>query len=235
MLRVSFRVFLACALVAATPALAVTFSFASDDNHDGPTFQGHSGGSMPDDFNEASAFSVDAIVNVDLMVDLNHDVGGGIVIFPSEFTFDGTISNYTLDSRGGNWVHSWDVSGSFNFRHAGTGQLLLVVRFENALLTTLSPSPGSLGETATLQDSEGVDSGISFQTFTLLQGIGVPSSAVTLSEDFAFTMTRIRRSTGIGLPFIDHGEFLNGWISEGSFSAHATGFSPADPDEEAVP
>jgi hypothetical protein len=48
-------------------------------------------------------------------------------------------------------------------------------------------------------------------------------------------MTRIRRSTGIGLPFIDHGEFLNGWISEGSFSAHATGLSPADPDEEAVP
>ncbi|MCP3960319.1 MAG: hypothetical protein GY719_20950 [bacterium] len=222
MQKCALPVFLICLLALTVPAHAVTFSFASDDNHDGPTFNGHSGGSMPDDLNEASAFSVDGVVNVDLMVDLNDDAPGGIVIFPAEFFFAGSISNYTPSARGANWVQTWDVDGVATFRHAGTGQNLLQITFDGALLTSLSPSLGTLGETATLQDSEGVDPTIRFRTFPLLQGIGVNDGAVALSEDFAFTMTRIRRTDTNGLPFLDHGLFLRSWISEGSFSAHAT-------------
>lgn len=209
-------------LLVAAPAGAVTFSFASDDNHDGPTFQGHSGGSMPNDFNEASTPSADGVVNVDLMVDLNDDAAGGIVIFPAQFFFAGNISGYTVGARGGGWVHQWDVDGSIVFIHAGTGQALLVITYQQALLTSFSPSIGTLGETATLQDSEGVDSAIRFFTFPLLHGIGVKDASVSASEDFAFTLTRIRSTVLSGLPFLDHGQFLHGWLSEGSFSAHAT-------------
>lgn len=224
--------FLAVALLAlGVPAHAVTFSFASDDNHDGPTLVGHSGGSMPDDINDAAAFSADGTVNVDLMVDLNDDAAGGIVIFPAELELGLDVANYTLTPRGGNFIHQWDVSGKFQFRHAGTGQLLLAVSFENGLFTSWSPNIATLGETATLQDNDGVDSAITFNTYTLLKGIGVTNASVLFSEDFAFTLTRIRSLVFTGLPFLDHGQFLHGWVSESSFSAHATGLSSEEPVE----
>lgn len=213
---------LAALLLLSAPVGAVTFSFASDDNDDGPTFQGHSGGSMVNDFNEGSAPSADGTVQVDLMVDLNDDASGGVVIFPSVLTFGGNISGYSVVARGAGFVHQWDVSGSFTFRHQGTGQLLLVVSFDNGLFTTYSPSVGSLGETATLQDSAGVDSALTFTPSTMLAAIGVTSTSVSASEDFAFTLTNIRSTVLSGLPYIDHGQFLHGWIAEGSFSAHAS-------------
>jgi len=231
MLRRALAAAALCLLVAAAPAAAVTFSFASDDNHDGPTLRGNSGGSMPDDLNEAASFSLDSTVDVDLIVDLNDDAAGGLVTFQAELEVAAAIRSYSVAARGANYVQQWDLDGVIAFRHAGTGQLLLTITFDNALFTSLSPSIGSLGETASLQGSEGTDPVIRFRTFPLLQGIGVNDGAVSASEDFAFTMTRIRRTPGGGLPYLDHGLFLSNWISEGSFSAHATaGFiEPQEP------
>jgi len=212
---------LALAAILAAPAGAVTFSFASDDNHDGPTFQGNSGGSMPDDLSEGSALSVDSLVNVDLMVDVNDDKVGGVVIYQAVMTFGGSIDNITSVARGAGWVHTWDVSdGAIDFTQLGTGTPILSIVFDSAILTTYSPTIFNTGETLTLQTSADVDSAIAFITYPILQGIGVGPLQVSASEDFAFTFTHARKPAG-GLPVIHHGVFLGDWISEGSFSAHA--------------
>lgn len=212
---------------AAVPAPApapLTLSFASDDNHDGPTFRGNSGGSAPSDLVEASGLSIDGIVNVDLMVDKNGDATGGVVTLPSRFFFAGSISGYTLTPRGSGWVIQWDVNGSFAFTDATTNALLLTVNFDNALLTTFSPNINTLGQTATLQSSNDVDSGLSFTATSLfLSKVGVSAFSLSNSEDFAFTFTNLRNiDGGGGLPMIDHGLFLRNWASEGSFSAHTS-------------
>jgi hypothetical protein len=225
-LRYSFcTLSVAALLLALAPATAsaVTFSFASDDNDDGPTFVGNSGGSMPDDINEASAFTLDGVVNVDLMVDVNQDTAGGVTVFKARLFFAGRISNYGLQARGAGWVHSWDVEGEFLFADAGTGQPIFSVIFDNGLLTSASSNIVALGDTATLQTSEGVDPGILFTTYTPLHAIGILNLHVQRSEDFAFTFTNLRATParGGGPARIDHGQFLGDWISEGSFSAHA--------------
>lgn len=221
-------------VLAAVPAAAVTFSFASDDNDDGPTFRGNSSGSMPNDMNEASGLSLDGNVDVDLMVDTNGDAAGGIVTIPSHFMFDGNISGYTLTARGSNWVIQWDVSGSFYFLEASSGGLLLIVNFDNALLTTLTPNINTLGQTATLQSSDDVDASLDFTSTLLFQSLtGVNNLSLNNSEDFAFSLSNLRNiDGGGGLPMIDHGVFLRNWASEGSFSAHAA--SPKIAEEEPV-
>lgn len=222
LLTLALATMLALAL-APVPASAVTFSFASDDNDDGPTFVGNSGGSMPDDINEASAFTLDGVVNVDLMVDVNEDAAGGVTVFNARLFFAGRISNYGLQARGAGWVHSWDVDGELLFVDAVTGQPILAVVFDFGLLTTASSNIVALGDTATLQTSEGVDPGMFFTTFTPLHAIGIKDFHVKTSEDFAFTFTNLRASParGGGPARIDHGQFLGDWLSEGSFSAHA--------------
>jgi hypothetical protein len=224
------------ALLAAVPAAAVTFSFASDDNDDGPTFRGNSGGSMPADLNEASGLSLDGTVDVDLMVDTNGDAAGGVVVIPSHLFFDGVISNFTLTIRGSARVIQWDVAGTFYFTQASSGGLLLAVTFDNALLTTYSPNSFTMGQTATLQSSDDVDAGLDFTSTLLFQSLtGVGNLALNGSEDFAFTFTNIRDiDGGGGLPRLDHGLFLRNWASEGSFSAHAAAAKAEElPDEEA--
>lgn len=208
------------AAVAPAPAPPpVTLSFASDDNHDGPTFHGISGGTLAD----AGSLSLDGLVNVDLMVDKNGDAAGGVTVIPSFFFFSGTISNFTLGAATGGWVIQWDVAGSFVFVDAASGTILLTVNFDNALLTTYSPNVFTLGQTATLQSSDDVDPGLTMvptSLFTFLTGVGATS--FSNSEDFAFTFTNLRNiDGGGGLPRIDHGTFLRNWASEGSFSAHA--------------
>ena len=223
-------------VLAALPAAGVTFSFASDDNDDGPTFRGNSGGSMPYDLNEASGLSLDGNVDVDLMVDTNGDAAGGVVVIPSRFYFDGVISNFTITLRGGARVIQWDVEGTFYFTQASSFGLLLIVTFDNALLTTYSPNSFTMGQTATLQSSDDVDAGLDFTSTLLFQSLtGVSNLALNGSEDFAFTFTNIRDiDSGGGLPRLDHGLFLRNWASEGSFSAHAAAQkAEEEPDEEA--
>lgn len=225
--------FILALVLAAVPAAAVTFSFASDDNDDGPTFRGNSGGSMPHDLNEASGLSLDGTVDVALKVDKNGDAAGGIVVLKSHFYFDGDISGFTLTARGSSWVIQWDVSGSFYFNDAASGGLLLTVSFDNALLTTYSPNLFTLGQTATLQSSDDVDASLDFTSTLLFRSLtGVTNLSLNGSEDFAFTFTNLRDiDSGGGLPRIDHGLFLRNWAAEGSFSAHA---SPLTAEEEPV-
>lgn len=216
---------------AGLPASAVTLSFASDDNHDGPTFRGNSGGSQPNDLNDAAVLSLDGTVDVDLRVDTNGDLSGGVIVLPSRFAFAGNISGFTLTARGSGWVIQWDVTGSFTFTDTASGGLLLTVTFDNALLTTYSPNVFTLGQTATLQTSDDLDGGLTFRATSLFKELtGVGNLALSNSEDFAFTFTHIRDiDSGGGLPRIDHGLFLRNWASEGSFSAHATGAVIGDP------
>ena len=58
-------------------------SFASDDYHEGPTFTGYGA-------------KIQAKARVDLMLDQQGDFEGGVVIFPSWFTFDGEIVDRTI-------------------------------------------------------------------------------------------------------------------------------------------
>lgn len=211
------------AALLALPASAVTFSFASDDNDDGPTFVGNSGGSLPDDLNEASAFSLDGSVDVTLLVDVNEDAAGGVTAFKTRLFFAGRISNYGLRARGAGWVHTWDVEGEYLFVDAASGAPILAVVFGNGLLSTASGNIAALGDSASLQTSEAVDPAISFKTFTPLHAIGVFDFNVRRSENFAFTLTHLRASParGGGPARIDHGQFLGDWLAEGSYSAHA--------------
>lgn len=226
---------LAVILVAA-PAAAVTFSFASDDNHDGPTWQGNSGGSMPDDLSDAAPYDLSAAVEVDLVVDTNGDAAGGLVTFQSVVTFGGSISGVTFTARGGGYLNVWDVTdGALHFSQQGTGAPILTIYFDQAVLSTYSPNFFNLGQTATLQTNSDVDPGLFFVTHPLLQGVGVTNSKVSTSEDFALTFTNLRKPDG-SPGIIHHGVFLGDWIAEGSFSAHAAGKKIAEeeplPDDE---
>ncbi|MEM1206974.1 MAG: hypothetical protein AAGN66_27320 [Acidobacteriota bacterium] len=211
---------LALCILLASPASAVTFSFASDDNHDGPTFHGQRTFS-PNDITAATTMSADSLVNVDLMVDVNDDKTGGVVTYQATLRFEGEINNWNVSPQGGGFLHSWEVSeGKIHFDQLGTGSPILTITFESALFTTYSPSTDYLGSTATLQGSEEVDNSIKFVAHPVLAGIGVSSSLLSASEDFAFTFTNLRLPNGSALPLIRFGYFWDSWVSEGSFSAH---------------
>ena len=211
---------LAVALVA-LPAHAVTFSFASDDNHDGPTWQGNSGGSMPDDIAHGASYDLSGAIEVDLIVDTNGDAAGGLVTFQSVVTLGGSISGVTFTARGGGYLNVWDVTdGALHFAQQGTGSPILTIYYDQAVLSTYSPTFYNVGQTATLQANSDVDPSLSFVTYPLLQGIGVNNASVSASEDFALTFTNVRKPDG-SLAIIHHGVFLGDWLAEGSFSAHA--------------
>ena len=67
----------------------------------------------------------------------------------------------------------------------------------------------------------GMDPNIIIFPATIMQGIGVQPFRTDDSEDLAYTFTDIRNSAGVSRVKIDPatGEFLEDWISEGSFSA----------------
>jgi len=187
---------------------ATYFSFASDDHHDGPTF------SSPD------SKYIYGHGSYDLIVDVNEDLGGGQVTFQTEFKLTGLPYDYQLIPCGGAWLHIWKVKGDFSFYHysqPGNPQLL-EVRFEEAVLTSLSPNPDSISETMTLQGNQPSDPNLKFTAFPLLDC--VIQTSLGKSRDFAFTFTNLR---GLSDPVIDlnDGRWLDEWVSEGSFSASA--------------
>lgn len=201
--------------LAASPAFAVDsihFSFASDDDHDGPTWVSN------------GTDVLDSVVQVDLMVDFNEDNGGGVVIFPSDAFLFVQLKEYKLLGFGGNFLHIWTVSGRIDFIHRDSTAFnpLLTIGFSNAVMTSWSPSTITLGETLTLQGSEATDFFTSLTPQTLLPGIGVTPALTANGEDFALTFTNVRNTQENGLPRIDEkGQFVDGWLAEGSFSAAA--------------
>ena len=187
-------------------------SFASDDYHEGPTFTG-------------LGAEIHGKARVDLMLDQQGDFEGGVVIYPSWFTFDAKIVNYKVIPWGANFLHIWDLSGSFSFNHYDVllgNPFLLGTKFETALLTSLSPSPTQAGETMTLQDAQSADASVAFQDggpFEAVVNLVYPDNYVGLGSGFAFTFTHVRVGDfGSVPPNLSGGQFKDEFKAEGSFS-----------------
>ncbi|MES1241739.1 MAG: hypothetical protein ABUT39_08990 [Acidobacteriota bacterium] len=194
----------------AKPPLYV--SFASDDYHEGPTFTGYGA-------------KITAKARVDLMLDQQGDFEGGVVIFPSWFTFEGEIVNYQVIPWGGNFLHIWDLGGSFSFNHYDVGlgsPFLLGTKFDHAVLTSISPNPGQAGETMTLQDAQSVDGNVVFGDggpFEAVLNLTYPNDYISLGSGFAFTFTHVRVGDFVGPPpLLSSGKFKEEFKAEGSFS-----------------
>lgn len=187
-------------------------SFASDDYHEGPTFTG-------------LGSQIQGKARVDLKLDQQGDFEGGVVVFPSWFTFDAKIVNYKVFSWGSNFLHVWDLSGSFSFNHYDVvlgSPFLLGTKFERAMLTSLSPSSTQAGETMTLQDSQSADSAVIFQDGGPLEAVlnlVYPNDYISLGSGFAFTFTHVRVGDfGSVPPNLSGGQFKDPFKAEGSFS-----------------
>ena len=159
------------------------------------------------------------------MLDQQGDFEGGAVIFPSWFTFDARIVNYKVIPWGANFLHIWDLRGSFSFNHYDVGlgsPFLLGTQFENAVLTSLSPSATQAGETMTLQDSQSADASVAFQDggpFEAVVNLVYPDNYVGLGSGFAFTFTHVRVGDFVGAPpNLSGGQFKEEFKAEGSFS-----------------
>ncbi len=201
---------LAGAAAWAKPPLYV--SFASDDYHEGPTFTGY--GSV-----------IEGRARVDLMLDQQGDFEGGVVIFPSWFSFKAEIVNYQVIPWGANFLHIWDLSGSFGFNHYDIGlgsPFLLGTKFDHAVLTSISPNAGQAGETMTLQDGQSTDANVIFQDGGPLEAVlnlVYPNDYISLGSGFAFTFTHVRVGDFVGAPpFLSSGKFKEPFKAEGSFS-----------------
>ena len=214
MSRKIFTLFAVLGLVgaAAWAKPPIYVSFASDDYHEGPTFTGYGA-------------KIQGKARVDLMLDQQGNFEGGVVIFPSWFTFEAEIVNYKVIPWGPNFLHIWDLKGSFNFNHydvAFANPFLLGTRFETALLTSLSPSATQAGETMTLQDSQSADASVVFQDggpFESVVNLVYPDNYVGLLSGFAFTFTHVRVGDfGSTTPNLSSGLFKDEFKAEGSFS-----------------
>ena len=187
-------------------------SFASDDYHEGPTFTGYGA-------------KIQAKARVDLMLDQQGDGEGGVVIYPSWFSFDAKIVNYKVIPWGPNFLHIWDLAGSFSFNHYDVllgSPFLLGTKFERALLTSLSPNVNQAGETMTLQDSQSADAAVAFQDggpFEAVLNLVYPNDYISLGSGFAFTFTHVRVGDFVGAPpLLSGGQFKEEFKAEGSFS-----------------
>jgi len=188
----------------------VTFSFASDDNHAGKNFY----------CNMTDPQSILASrVPVDLMTDRNDTVNGGLVTIQSHMYFRGVVYNYQMVPHNGRFLHMWSVEGYIYFYHVDTPLLpILRITFQNAILTSYSPTPNAAGKTMTLEVSEPVDPNMVMTPMNLLPGIGVNPINLSVLENFALTFTNITTATGVILTPLIGGVFADAWKSEGSFS-----------------
>ena len=214
MSRKIFTLFAVLVLVgaAAWAKPPIYVSFASDDFHEGPTFTGF-------------GLEIKGKARVDLMLDQQGDGEGGVVIFPSWFAFEAKIVNYKVIPWGANFLHIWDLSGNFSFNHYDVllgSPFLLGTKFENAVLTSLSPNVNQAGETMTLQDSQSADAIVAFQDggpFEAVVNLTYPNDYVGLGSGFAFTFTHVRVGDFVGLPpILSSGQFREEFKAEGSFS-----------------
>jgi len=196
---------------------AVTFSFASDDNHAGKNF-----------FCDVASPRIiyAGQVPVDLMVDRNDTMNGGIVTIQSYMRMRASIFQYQCVPHGSGFLHIWSMKGYIRFYHVDTPLLpILHIYFYNAVLTSYSPNNVDAGETLTLQVSESVDLNMNMTPMNLLPGIGVNAGDLIAHEDFAFTFTNITTASGsILIPLAAGGVFADSWEAEGSFSG--SGMNP---------
>lgn len=208
----------------AADAQRICFSFASEDNPDGPNFLGF----PPNALMDGGPMNADGVVNVIMQVQPFCDFGPisarRVEMFISSKHWAYMQNPFTF----GNTVHNWAFEGTIVFWDPAAGAVFLQIDFFNALLTGWSPSPTDLLSTATWQSSEPTDPNILFTPGPELQNImaaaGFPPNLLSVGEDFAFTLTNIRDTGTNWTPIpIDPatGDFLIDWMADGSFSATA--------------
>jgi hypothetical protein len=197
-----------------------SFSFASDDNHNGPTFRGRAGR------------TIESKAAVDLMVDINGDNDGGLVTFQSVCVVKAELYDHSVISVDNNWLHIWKVGGEITFYHRSNNPYnpLLSIRFKKGVLTSYSPYWYTIGETMTLENSARVDASIQMIPGARLLKMGVTQSNLAWSEDVALTFTNVRTIHSKPVEVDREGALLWNWLSEGSFSASAI-FWPVAPTE----
>jgi hypothetical protein len=217
---------LSCALIAAIAGTAqgAFISFASDNNSDGPTFQGAGGapGSNPM-FRDGGPLS-GGNVDVNLLIDADENGPGVATPVSTVFLSNITLTNNSQQALlGGGFVHGYRASGFYEFRLASTLATLLRVEFSNAYFASISNVATALGSSATLQANDQTSS-INVITATgALSGLGQ-------MRDFAFTLTAVQAPGGNNVPVRPDGsinlpEFQ--WTSEGSYSARVVVPTPA--------
>ncbi|RNC80916.1 MAG: hypothetical protein ED559_03710 [Phycisphaera sp.] len=212
---------LAALTMTATTASAqnVTFSFASDNASERPTFAGTA------DDGQMSFFRV----GTDLLVD---DANGPLptleydTLFYNDFTLT-TVGSTLLPS--GQYLHTYSIDGSFSFQ----GVTVMTVTIEDGVFTALG-GEFSWGSTATIQASSLAGSTVTYEWMTDDQpAYNLFDGAITSDmTDAAFTLTRllsfpdggqetpgVALNPGTGLP-------TDNWQSEGSYSGSAF-FIPA--------
>jgi hypothetical protein len=209
---------------AAADAQRICFSFASENNVDGPNFHG-----QPLNFLfDGGPFNVDGRVNPRILVQPFCDVGG---VFSRPVIMRINSQHWAYIQApfvAGNWVHDWALKGQIVFIDAITGGLFLQIDFSSALLTPWSTGNTFMGTTATLQDSERTDPNIVFtpgpELLNIMAAAGFPAGNLNFCEDFAFTLTNIHKIGGTApfFPPLDAaGNWLADWLADGSFSATA--------------
>lgn len=208
------------------PLKSVTFSFASDDHHAGPTFN-ISGGNI-----------ISAKALVDLKVDLNNHTNGGQVTFQSVLVLEGQLFKHqvctvSLPSTIG-YVHTWIIKPTvLRFDHIAPGTVLLPdlleIKSDYLIFQAVSTSPQFIMDAANITIHERLSPTIAFIPGPRMIGIGVNPPNIQYNEDVAFTLTNIKRNAGGVLvsgpiPIDAAGNFLSDFVAEGSFSASADGF-----------
>lgn len=249
MSRIAIFIVAVAGLMAAN-AQAVTFSFASDDNADGPTFMGTPvlTAGEPDDvagpsFMPSSGDVIDGRpidgdgeVFTFLSIDLDEDGPVDVLYVPALFEFEADFTSYAPFAIGGMTAHNYTMDGSFKFYDAASEvpTLLMEVVFTGALFTSFGPDAGTWGQTATIQGSESATSSVSItitpdliiddESFGPLDGTPIVELLEDRggSEDFAFTLTNVRSLfDGDNVGiFSEIGLPFDQWAAEGSFSAH---------------
>ena len=208
------------------PLKSVTFSFASDDHHAGPTFT-ITGGNI-----------ISAKAPVDLMVDLNNHTNGGQVTFQALLILEGQLMKHqvctvSLPTTIG-FVHTWVIKPTvLRFDHIAPGTLLppdlLEIKSDYLIFQAVSTSPTFIMDAANITIHERLAPNILFIPGPRMVGIGVNPTNIQYNEDVAFTLTNIKRIVPGGVFFsapiaIDAaGNFLADFVAEGSFSASADG------------
>jgi hypothetical protein len=204
--------FIACSAFGQVPTKFTTFSFASDDTHNSPTIIFSGNGT-----------TIQAYIELNLMVDVNDDNFGGQITFQTRFNLQADTYDYKVIPCGSGFLHIWKVKGVTFFDHAdptAPGNRLLTIDFEQAVLTSLSPSPSDIGQTLTLQDGDLADPRLSIKSDTILIGAGVDPGELLKSRDFAFTFSKARDPFGTQLiPLSADGLWQTTFATEGSFSA----------------
>lgn len=199
-------IFIAAAIYADN---TVTFSFASDDFHSGPTFEGGKN-------------VLWGKAEVGFVIDGNQDFPGGRTELLSVFTIEAEMYDYRVFFIGSQYLHVWKIAAHivFHYKDAKYGDpVILEIEFKEGVVTSWSPNRHTIGETMTIQNSESADQGIFFTPYNQLKFLA--GYNLTVSEDLAFTLTNVTpvNDSEYKLIPVSEGYLKEEFKAEGSFSA----------------